>query len=127
VLNGFAPVTIMAMEAVRNINPSIIRTGRVLHLRPWDMMLRVLLPAALPEIMTGVRVGTALTIVGVLIGEIFASNKGLGFELTTASQLNDNVTVMALTVFIVIAALALNWLIAAVSPIRRQTGPVAKP
>jgi hypothetical protein len=36
--------------------------------------------------------------------------------LTNASQLNDNLTVMALTVFIVIAALVLNWLIGVVSP-----------
>jgi NitT/TauT family transport system permease protein len=60
--------------------------------------------------------GMALTIVGVLIGEIFASNRGLGFMLTTASQLNDNPTVMALTLFIVIVALALNWLLAALRP-----------
>jgi NitT/TauT family transport system permease protein len=116
VLNGFAPVAIVAMEAVRNINPSIVRTGKVFRLSPWQTIMHVLLPAALPEIFTGVRVGAALTIVGVLIGEIFASNRGLGFMLTNASQLNDNLTVMALTVFIVIAALVLNWLIGVVSP-----------
>ena len=64
--------------------------------------------------------GVALTIVGVLIGEIFASNKGLGFVLTNASQLNDNLTVMALTLFIVLASLGVNWLIAALSPARQR-------
>ena len=116
VLNGFAPVALSAMNAVRNINPTILRTARVLHLSPWDTIRSVLLPAALPEILSGVRMGMALTIVGVLIGEIFASNRGLGFMLTTASQLNDNPTVMALTLFIVIVALALNWLLAALRP-----------
>jgi NitT/TauT family transport system permease protein len=120
VLNGFAPVAIVAMEAVRNISPSILRTAKVMHLSPGDTIWRVLLPATLPEIMTGVRVGVALTVVGVLIGEIFASNKGLGFLLTNASQLNDGLTVMALTLFIVLAALALNWLVAAMSPMHRR-------
>jgi NitT/TauT family transport system permease protein len=115
VLNGFAPVVIIAMEAVAQVNPSILRTGRVLHLTPNDMILRLLLPATLPEILTGIRIGLALTIVGVLIGEIFASNKGLGFMLANASQLNDNLTVMALTAFVVIAAMAINWLVAAAS------------
>lgn len=115
VLNGFAPVVIIAMEAVRHVSPSILRTGRVFHLSSTAMILRVLLPATLPEILTGIRIGLALTIVGVLIGEIFASNKGLGFMLGNAGQLNDNLTVMALTVFIVIAALLLNWLVAVVS------------
>jgi NitT/TauT family transport system permease protein len=115
VLNGFAPVVIITMEAVAHINPSILRTGRVLHLSSSDMILHVLLPATLPEILTGIRIGLALTIVGVLIGEIFASNKGLGFMLANASQLNDNLTVMALTVFVVVAAMVVNWLVGAVS------------
>jgi NitT/TauT family transport system permease protein len=115
ILNGFAPVVIIAMEAVRHISPSIVRTGQVFHLSQSDMILRVLLPATLPEILTGVRIGLALTIVGVLIGEIFASNKGLGFLLTNASQLNDNLTVMSLTVFVVMAAMLMNWLVAGVS------------
>jgi NitT/TauT family transport system permease protein len=116
ILNGFAPVSLFTMDAVRNINPSILRTARVFHLSPWGTMRHVLLPAALPEILTGARVGLALTIVGVLIGEIFASNRGLGFLLTTASQLNDNATVMAVTLFIVMMALALNWMIGALRP-----------
>lgn len=119
-LNGFAPVTIVAMEAVRNVSPTIVRTAKVMHLSRWDTIFRVLLPDVLPEILTGVRVGVALTIVGVLIGEIFASNKGLGFVLTNASQLNDNLTVMALTLFIVLASLGVNWLIAALSPARQR-------
>lgn len=119
-LNGFAPVAIVAMEAVRNVSPTIVRTAKVMHLSRRDTIFRVLLPDVLPEILTGVRVGVALTIVGVLIGEIFASNKGLGFVLTNASQLNDNLTVMALTLFIVLASLGLNWLIAAISPARQK-------
>jgi NitT/TauT family transport system permease protein len=111
VLNGFPPVSLFTMSAVGNIRPSIIRTARVFRLSPWEAMRTVLIPAALPEILSGIRVGMALTMVGVLIGEIFASNRGLGFVLTQASQLDDNRTVMAVTLFIVIAALTLNWLL----------------
>jgi NitT/TauT family transport system permease protein len=126
VLNGFAPVVIIAMEAVRHVSPSILRTGRVLRLSASDMILHVLLPATLPEILTGVRIGLALTIVGVLIGEVFASNKGLGFMLTNASQLNDNLTVMALTVFIVVVAMVVNWLVAAVAALSGHGGRMMK-
>ena len=53
--------------------------GPVLRLSPTQTALRVLAPAVAPEIITGLRVGFALTLLGVLIGEMFASQRGQRF------------------------------------------------
>jgi NitT/TauT family transport system permease protein len=52
-------------------------------------MGRVLFPAAVPEMFTGLRVGFALTLLGTLLGEMFASQRGLGYQLKTAIGLHN--------------------------------------
>ena len=51
----------------------------------------------LAQIATGLRIGTSLTLLGVLIGEMFASQRGLGFLITNAIGLNDTATILAMT------------------------------
>ena len=63
-------------------------------------------PAALPEIIAGFRVGFALTLLGTLIGEMFASQRGIGYMLVRAMETNDTLTVMALAFLLVVLATA---------------------
>ena len=57
----------------------------------------VLLPAALPEIFAGLRIGFSLTLIGTLLGEMFASQRGIGFLLMNAIGLHNVDLIMALT------------------------------
>ena len=57
----------------------------------------VLLPAALPEIVTGLRIGFSATLLGTLIGELFASDQGLGFMLIRAMEAHKVLDIVALT------------------------------
>ena len=79
VIRGVIPVMLFTTAAVKNIPPVLLRTARVLRLSPTKTALSLLAPAVAPEIITGLRVGFALTLLGVLIGEMFASQRGLGF------------------------------------------------
>ena len=54
-----------------------------------------MIPAALPEIFTGLRIGFSLTLLGMLIGEMFASQRGLGYLLMNAIGLHNVPTIMA--------------------------------
>ena len=71
----------------------------------------VIVPAALPGIITGLRVGLLLTILGVLIGEMFAAKKGLGFRLMNAIGNNDSPTIMAIAMLLSVFALTVNYLL----------------
>jgi len=107
-IHGVIPVTIFALNAVRTIKPVHLKTARVMRLSPLQAAWRVWLPAALPEIVAGQRVGFSLTLLGVLIGEMFASQRGLGFLLINAIGLNDVKTIMAVTLMIAVVAVLAN-------------------
>lgn len=112
-IHGIIPVAIFTMTAVRNIPPVYLRTARALRLGPLATARTVLVPAALPEIVSGLRIGFSLTLLGVLIGEMFAAKRGLGFLAINAVGLNDTKTIMAVAVALfAIAAIANAGLLA---------------
>lgn len=99
-LHGIFPVALFAMGAIRNISPVVLRTARVMRLSPYETAKTVLLPAALPEIVTGLRIGFSTTLLGTLIGELFASDRGIGFILIRAMEAHNVLDIMALTVLL---------------------------
>ena len=110
-IHGVVPVAIFTMGAVRNINPILLKTARVLRLGPQDLVGSVLLPAALPEIFTGIRLGFSLTLIGTLLGEMFGSQRGLGYLLMTAIGLQNVQLIMAVTLLIVLFAASVSTLL----------------
>ncbi len=110
-IHGVVPVAIFTLGAVRNINPILLKTARVLRLRFWKVIASVLLPAALPEIFTGIRLGFSLTLIGTLLGEMFGSQRGLGYLLMTAIGLQNIQLIMAVTLLIVLFAASVNTLL----------------
>jgi NitT/TauT family transport system permease protein len=113
-IHGFFPVTLSAIGAIRNIQPVLLRTGRVMRLRPLSFARHILLPAALPEIVTGLRIGFSTTLLGTLIGELFASSRGLGFLLIRAMDNHNVPDIMALTFLLFLIATCANSVILAV-------------
>lgn len=107
-IHGIVPISIFAMNAIRNINPTHLRTARVLRLPPWTLAARILFPAALPEIVTGIRVGFSLALIGTLLGEMFGSQRGLGYLLMQAMTLHNIERILAITLLLVAFAAAVN-------------------
>ena len=107
-------IALFTINAVRNVRPVLIKTGRVLKLSPWRMVWRVLFPAALPEIFTGLRIGFALTMIGTVLGEMFASQRGLGYMLMNAIGLHNVDVIMAVTFLITVFAAVVSAVLLAV-------------
>jgi NitT/TauT family transport system permease protein len=103
-IHGVVPVALFTINAVRNISPMLIKTGRALKLGGPQMVACILFPAALPEIFTGFRLGFSLTLIGTLLGEMFAAQRGLGFLLMTAIGLHNVDLIMAVTLLLVLFA-----------------------
>jgi NitT/TauT family transport system permease protein len=72
VIHGIIPVILFTMNAVRNIRVVYLRSARAMRLTLAQTALAIVVPAALPEIVSGFRVGFALTLLGTLIGEMTA-------------------------------------------------------
>jgi len=111
VIHGVFPIAIFTMNAVRNVAPVYHRTARVLRLPPPVAALTIMTPAALPEMLAGIRIGVALTLLGVLIGELFASTSGLGFALIRAMDTHAVNDIMAITLLLFVFAVGVNALL----------------
>jgi NitT/TauT family transport system permease protein len=121
-IHGIMPIAIFALGAVRGLNPVYLKAARVMRLAPARIAATVLLPAAIPEIFTGIRIGFSLTLIGTLLGEMFASQRGLGFLLIQAIGLHNIRLIMALTLLLVVIAVTASALLLAVDRrLRRHT------
>src|SRR5262249_55080601 len=107
--------------AIKNTSPVLLKTARVLRLTPAETARTVLLPAALPEIITGLRIGFSATLLGTLIGELFASDQGLGFILIRAMEAHKVLDIIPLPLLLfAFAALANALLLALERGVHRQ-------
>jgi NitT/TauT family transport system permease protein len=107
-LHGFIPIALFTINAVRNVRPILIKAGRVMHYTSRDIVWRILIPAALPEIFTGIRIGLSLTLIGTLLGEMFASQRGLGYMLMNAIGLHNVDIIMSITFLLVVFAATIS-------------------
>ena len=75
----FFPMFLTTVHAVRQIDPVLLRAARSLGARPAQLFLRVILPAAIPEILVGLRLGIALSFFVIVISEFIGAEQGLGY------------------------------------------------
>lgn len=122
-MHGIIPVVLFTMAAVRSIPPVYIRAAHAMRLTPAQMFTHVLVPASLPEIITGFRFGFSLTLLGTLIGEMFASQRGIGYMLVKAMESNDTDVILALALLLVVLATMASWVLLALE--RRVHGRFA--
>jgi NitT/TauT family transport system permease protein len=83
---SFFPIVVNAAAGARQTPRILIRAARMLGTRPRKLLVRVVLPAALPSIFTGLRVGLGLAWVLVIVAEMLAVQGGLGYALWSAYQ-----------------------------------------
>ena len=110
VMHGLVPMTLFTLGAVRNLPPVLVRTARVLRLSPGRTVRWILVPACLPDIVNGLRISFSLSLLGVLIGEMFSSQRGLGFLLVNGMAQNNVPLSTAVVTVIVVVAIAANTL-----------------
>jgi NitT/TauT family transport system permease protein len=108
VIHGIFPIAIATMAALRNVSVIHRRTARALRLSGFATVRTILAPAALPEIFSGIRIGVAVTLLGTLLAELFASSSGVGFALIRVMEIHNVVDIFALTLLIFLFAAAIN-------------------
>ena len=108
VIHGMVPVVLFTLGAVKSMPPVLLRTAAALQLTPWQTAAHVVAPAVMPEIVSGLRVGFSLCLLGVLIGEMFASQRGLGFLIINGINIHNVRMTTAVTLLVVAAAVGLN-------------------
>jgi len=110
-LHGVLPVALLTMAAIRNIPLVYLKAARTLHLSRWQTIVTVLLPATLPEVIAGLRIGLTVTLLGVLLAEMFASKRGLGFLIINAQSLAQSEEMVAVAIVLFAFAALANSLL----------------
>jgi ABC-type nitrate/sulfonate/bicarbonate transport system permease component len=86
-LFAFFPILINTASGVKNVGASMVEVGRAYMASQRQILLKIIFPAALPFIMSGVRIAIGRAIVGMVVAELFTAITGLGAMLTLYGNL----------------------------------------
>ena len=101
-IGAFFPVYVNLVAGITGVDRKLVEVARVFDLGRWEIARRVVLPAALPDLLTGLRLGATQAWLFVVVAEFFGASRGLGFRLTDSQQ-STRVDFM----FVAIVALAI--------------------
>jgi ABC-type nitrate/sulfonate/bicarbonate transport system permease component len=87
-LGVFFPIVVNTIEGVRGANRMLLRVGRMLGATQLQMLAMFILPASLPAIFVGLRVGIGLAWVLVIVAELLSVKSGIGYTLIDAYSVN---------------------------------------
>ncbi|HEX8951016.1 MAG TPA: ABC transporter permease [Polyangia bacterium] len=111
VAGSLLAITVATEAGVSNVPPLYVRAARTMGARGATLYLRVILPAALPAILSGMRLGWTFAWRSLMAGELLFVSGGLGQLLATGRELGDMSRVMAVMVAIVTLGLVTEVLI----------------
>ena len=107
-LVAFFPILINTAQGVRAIDPVLMNTARTFRASRATILLRVVLPGALPSIMTGLRVSLALGLILAILAEMLAGNGGIGFAVLDLQRSFDTPEMYAWLIILAALGLALT-------------------
>jgi ABC-type nitrate/sulfonate/bicarbonate transport system permease component len=119
-LAAFFPIVLNSLAGARDVDPYLVRAGLSLGARPRELFLTVVLPAALPHIFTGMRVGLGIGWMALVAGELVAAPSGLGYLINNARTLFRSDYILLGMVLIGALGLLLDYLM-------RQAARLAMP
>lgn len=100
----FAPIAIATATGVRTVDPTKLRAAQSLGATQAQLIRHVILPSALPEILTGIRIGLGVGWSTLVAAELIAATSGLGFMVQSAAQfLVTDVVILGILIIAVIA------------------------
>ena len=90
------------LNGIQNVNPGLIRAARSLGAAEGDLLWKVVLPASVPVIIAGLRLGIGRALMGVVVGELFGATAGLGYSISYYGALLKTTDMIASLVVIVV-------------------------
>ena len=110
----FFPVYLNLVSGIRSTDRKLVEVGRVNGLGRFDLVWRILIPAALPSYFTGLRAGLALGWMFVIAAELMGASKGLGFLMLDGQMTGRPATIVAALILFAVAGKISDSLLVAV-------------
>ena len=99
---GFFPVMLSTAAGIRTIDPQYLLAARSMGATLQQQITRVIIPASIPTVLTGLRLGGALTIIGVVVSEMLTSSAGIGYLVSRYRTILDSPHVFAAILMILL-------------------------
>jgi len=103
---GFFPVMLSTAAGIRTIDPQFLLAARSMGATLPQQITRVIIPASLPTVFAGLRLGGALTIIGVVVAEMLTASAGIGYLVTLNRTILDSPRVFAAILAILVLSIA---------------------
>src|SRR5581483_10922805 len=105
-LASFFPLYLNTFAGIRNVDRKLIEIGQIYRLSQPEMLMRVILPAALPEILTGVRYALAVAWLALVLAELLGAQQGLGYLLSEGREfVRVDIVLCSILIFAIVGKL----------------------
>ena len=110
-LSSFFPIYLNALTAIESVEQKLKEVAKTLHFSAWETFRLLTLPAALPGILTGLRVGFGYSWRALVGAELIAASSGLGFMISEASEFSKTSVVFVGIFSIIVIGVFMDWLL----------------
>ena len=111
---GFFPMLLATAAGIQTVDKRYLIAARSMGATRMQIMVQILLPASLPAVMSGLRIGSAMTAIGVVVAEMMASTAGIGFLITQNRTMFNTADVYFGVFLVLILAGSLDFMIRAI-------------
>jgi ABC-type nitrate/sulfonate/bicarbonate transport system permease component len=106
-LHGLFPVLVLVTGAVRDVDKTLVTVARAYGATTWQLYWKVLLPAIVPSVFAGMRLGIVFCLLGVLVVEMFAGIRGMGYVMGALANGFQAAELFATTALVSAASIAI--------------------
>ena len=116
----FFPVLVNTIVGIRSVDEGLKTLMRSLRANRWQTFIKLEVPAAMPVLLGGLKIGVTLSVIGAVVGEFVGADRGLGYLINLSKGLFNTplmfaaliaVTAISLSLYLIVTALE-NWLLA---------------
>jgi sulfonate transport system permease protein len=113
-VGAFFPVYLNLSVAMRHVDPKLLEVGKLYRLSSFQMVRRLILPAALPEYIVGLRGGLGLAWMFVVAAELLGASSGIGYLMVDGEMTGRAAIILASVILFAIFGKATDWMMSAV-------------
>jgi len=104
-------VFVNTYAGIRNINEHYVNIARIMGASSTTILRKIMLPSAAPEILLGLRTSIPYAMIGAVVGEFIASNRGIGYFINRSAQMFDPAALFAGIIILVVIVVGLTQVV----------------
>jgi len=116
-LVSFFPVVINSATGLNEVDKELLDLVRYLHASKWQVFTKIQFPNALPYIFTGLKICSTMCVVGAIVGEFIASDRGLGYIIINSQFTMDTPPIFASLILVSLIGFVLFGLVSVIEKI----------